>query len=172
MQEEEAAAKADAEKTRPGLTMFTDGSRLDDGATGYPVVWKKGQTWTGVKVHMGNNQEAYDAECAALARALELASQRNATPERVTIFSDAQAAIRRMASDEPGPGQRYALRARRHIATLRGARPGIIIEIRWCPSQKGVAGNEKADEWAKIAAGGRAPAGWNGGVSRTGWKHG
>jgi len=27
----------------PGLTMFTDGSRLDDGAAGYVVVWKNGQ---------------------------------------------------------------------------------------------------------------------------------
>jgi len=152
LQEKEAEAKAAAEGTRPGLTMFTDGSRLDDGATGYSVVWKKGQTWAGVKVHMGNNQEAYDAECAALARALELASQRNTTPERVTIFSDAQAAIRRMASDEPGPGQQYALQARKHIATLRQSRPGIVVEVLWCPAHKGVAGNEKADEWAKIAA--------------------
>ena len=92
---------------------------------------------------MGYNQEAYEAECAALARALESASRRPTTPERITIFTDAQAAIRRMASEEPGPG---------HIATLRKARPGIIIEIRWCPAHKGVAGNEKADEWAKIAA--------------------
>ena len=133
--------------------MFTDGSRLDNGATGYSVVWRRGLTWTGAKVHMGNNQEAYDAECAALAHALELAAQRSATPERVTIFSDAQAAIRRMASDEPGPGQQYALQARKHIATLRRARKGIVIEIRWCPAHKGVAGNEKADEWAKVAAG-------------------
>jgi len=72
--------------------------------------------------------------------------------ERVTIFTDAQAAIRRMASDEPGPGQQYVLRARKHIAALRRARPGIIIEIRWCPAHKGIAGNEEADEWAKIAA--------------------
>jgi len=101
---------------------------------------------------MGNNQEAYDAECAALARALELALQRNEIPERVIIFSDAQAVIRRMASDEPGPGQQYALQARKHIATLRQSRPGFVIEVRWCPAHKGVAGNEKADEWAKIAA--------------------
>jgi len=152
LQEEEAEAKAAAEGTRPGLTMFTDGSRLDDKATGYAVVWRKGVAWVGVKMHMGHNQEAYNAECAALARAMELALWRNTTPERVTIFTDAQAAIRRMASNEPGPGQQYALQARNHIATLRRARPGIVIEIRWCPAHKGVAGNEKADEWAKAAA--------------------
>jgi len=66
-------------------------------------------------------------------------------------LSDAQAAIRRMASEEPGPGQQHALQARKHIAMLRKARPGIIIEIRWCLAHKGVAGNEKADEWVKIA---------------------
>ena len=58
---------------------------------------------------MGYNQEAYDAECAALARALESASRRNSTPERVTVFTDAQEAIKRMASDESDPGQQYAL---------------------------------------------------------------
>ena len=110
--------------------MFTDGSRLDDGAAGYAVTWKSGSTWKGIKTHMGYNQEAYDAECAALARALEEVSRRNTTLERVTIFSDAQAAIKRMASDEPGPGQHYALQARKHIAALRRAKPGITIEIR------------------------------------------
>jgi len=137
--------------------MFTDVSRLDGGAVGYSVVWKKGLTWEGAKVHMGSNQEAYDAECAALAHALEITSQRNTTPERVTIFSDAQAAIRWMASDEPGPGQKYAIQARRHIAALRRARPGITIEIRWCSAHKEIAGNEKADEWAKEAAGQLGP---------------
>ena len=66
LQEGEAEAKAEAERIRPGLTKFTDGSRLDDGATGYSVVWKRGLTWAGAKVHMGNNQEANDAECAVL----------------------------------------------------------------------------------------------------------
>ena len=129
LQEEEAEAKAEAEKERPGLVVFTDGPRLDDGATGYTVVLRNGQTWKGIKTHMGYNQEALDAECAALARALESASRRNKTPEGVTIFAGAQAAIRRMASEEPGPGQQYALQARKHAATLRRARPGIIV--RW-----------------------------------------
>jgi len=152
LQEVETEVKAAAEKERPGLTMFTDGSWLDDGAAGYAVVWKNGQSWKGIKTHMGYNQEAYNSEFADLARALEAAWRRPITPERVTIFTDAQAAIRRMASDEPGPGQQYALQARKHIAALRRAKPCISIEIRWCPTHKGIAGNEKADEWANIAA--------------------
>jgi len=43
LQKEEAGAKAEAEKHRPGLTTFTDGSRFDSGATGYSVVWKNGK---------------------------------------------------------------------------------------------------------------------------------
>jgi len=66
----------------------------------------------------------------------------------VTIFS----AIARMTSDEPGPGQQYALEARRHITALRAKEPNIQIEIRWCPSHQGIEGNETADEWAKLAA--------------------
>ena len=135
--------------------MITDGSRLDDGAAGYAVVWKDCQTWKGIKTHMGYNQEANDAECAVLACALESASRRNTTLERVTIFTDAQAAIRRMASEEPGPGQQHALQAREHIAALRMAGPGVIIEILWCPAHKGVAGSEKADEMGEDR-GGRA----------------
>jgi len=150
--EEESIAKAEAEKPRRGLTMFTDGSRLDSGAAGYAVAWRKGANWVGIKAHMGYNQEAYDAECAALSRGLKEAKLRQPTPEAVTIFTDAQAAIRRMTSEEPGPGQQYAIEARRQVAALKRARPGIRIEIRWCPAHKGVPGNEKADAWAKLAA--------------------
>ena len=58
-----------------GLTMTTDGSPPDNGATGCTVVWKSGRSWAGTKTHMYYNQEAYDAECAALASAPETVSR-------------------------------------------------------------------------------------------------
>jgi len=152
IQEEREEAKKEAEKERLGLVMFTDGSWLENEAAGYAVAWKSSQTWEGIKTHMGFNQEAYDAECAALARALKTAAEIAPTPSHVTIFTDAQAAIRRMSTEEPGPGEKYAVEARQHIVTLRRVAPDITIEIRWCPAHEGVEGNEKADKWAKLAA--------------------
>jgi len=81
IQEDREEAKREAEKERPELVMFTDGSRLVDGAARYAVAWRDGLSWKGIKTHLGYNQEAFDAECAALARALELAARRNSVPE-------------------------------------------------------------------------------------------
>ena len=52
--------------------------RMDRGTrtgVGYAVVWRKGRRWAGKKVHMGFFQEAYDAECAAIVRALAVAGK-------------------------------------------------------------------------------------------------
>jgi len=149
LQEEEAEAKAEAERTRPGLTMFTDGSRLDDGVTGYSVVWKQGLTWAGAKVHMGNNQEAYDG----VRRSCPCTGAGSAKEHDPGTGHHLFGCTGSHQADGIGraPGQQYALQARKRITMLRRARKGIVIEIRWCPAHKGVAGNEKADEWAKIA---------------------
>jgi len=81
---------------------------------------------------MDYNQEACDAECVALARALESASRRQTTPERGTIFTDARAAIRRMVSRSLAPAKIRALGEEAHWK----ARPDTTIEIRWCPARK------------------------------------
>jgi len=67
---------------------------------------------------MGFFQGAYDAECAAIARALAVAAERVKRRKlgRIRIFTDAQAAITRMTHDEPGPGQTNALQTRKAIA--------------------------------------------------------
>jgi len=57
-----------------------------------------------------------------------------------------------MTSDDPGPGQKYAIMGWKHIVALRAKEAGVKIEIRWCPSHQGIEGNEVADEWAKLAA--------------------
>jgi hypothetical protein len=48
----------------------------------------------GIKNHMGCNQEAYDAECVAIARVLEETTKDQMIPARVTIVTDVQAVIR------------------------------------------------------------------------------
>ena len=53
-----------------------------------------------------------------------------------------------MISNEPGPGQMYAIAARKHQSTLCRLEPGIKVGICWCPAQD----NEIADGWAKHAA--------------------
>jgi hypothetical protein len=60
--------------------------------------------------------------------------------------------VARIASDEPGPGQKYAIEARKSIKALQQSRQEVEIEIRWCPAHEGIEGNEKTDEWAKLAA--------------------
>ena len=55
---EQEARRADSQ---PGLVLWADGSRDENGAVGYAVAWKKGRSWAGRKVHMGFFQEAYDA---------------------------------------------------------------------------------------------------------------
>ena len=50
--EQEAAAARKARLDLPCLTIFTDGARLENGATGYAAVWKKGNDWDGLKSHM------------------------------------------------------------------------------------------------------------------------
>jgi len=80
------------------------------------------------------------------------------TPERVTIFTDTQT---------------WTRTNRAHASSTRSRLGGALWrcgEPVQCPTHKGITGNAKADEWAKIAAEVQAPAGWNGLATRTGWR--
>jgi len=77
-----------------------------------------------------------------VARALEVAARRRTGPKAVTIFTDLQAAMARIASEEPGPTQEYARQARKWIAKLRERDRKVRIEFQWCPANSGVAGNK------------------------------
>lgn len=48
--------REEAERDRASLTAFSDGSRVNSGASGYAVAWKKGEGWVSIKTHMGFNR--------------------------------------------------------------------------------------------------------------------
>ena len=82
-----------------------------DSSVGCAVAWHHPEhnAWTGVRVHMGKKQEAYDAEQHIIYRASYDLAFPEPRGQKTVIFSDAQAGLQRIISDAPGPGQRYAL---------------------------------------------------------------
>jgi len=60
-----AEQEARGADSQPGLVLWTDGSRDENGGVGYAVVWRKGRRWAGRKLHMEFFREAYGAECTA-----------------------------------------------------------------------------------------------------------
>jgi len=151
IQDEEQALK-EAKLEKDGIVLWTDGSRKEDEWVGCAVVWKECGMWKKRRVHLGRQKEAFDAEMYAMSEAMkivdEMASEKEVT--RVTVFTDSQATLRRIQSDEPGPGQVLALRTMNWVDAL--ARKNIQVEYRWVPAHKGIEGNEEADQQATKAA--------------------
>ena len=100
-------ALEEAKLERDGLVFWTDGSRKEDEWVGCAVVWKEKGRWKKKRTHLGRQKEAFDAEMYAMSEAMkiadEMAEEKKVT--RVTVFTDSQATLRRIQSDEPGPGQ-------------------------------------------------------------------
>jgi ribonuclease HI len=124
---------------------------------GAGIAWKLGGNWKEKAIPLGKNKEVFDAELYGIQQAISIALK-GGNPQRgsailnpgystVTVFSDSQAAIRRVRSDYPGAGQSIA---KAIIAkTARLAAIGVSITIRWVPSHIGIEGNERADKLAK-----------------------
>jgi len=148
--EEQALEKAQLE--REGLVLWTDGARKEDEWVGCAVVWKEEGRWSKRRTHLGQQKEAFDAEMYAMSEAIKIADEKAEKEKfaRVTVFTDSQATLRRIQSDEPGPGQVLALRMMNWTDAL--ARKNIQVEYRWVPAHKGIEGNEEADQQATKAA--------------------
>jgi hypothetical protein len=97
--EDEKTDKLTAEGPKePGTSIFPDGS--PDGLGRGSL---RGHTEAGVaaaefKSYKHSQREAYDGESAAFSQALETATPRLAARDRFTIYTNAQAAIRRMGT--------------------------------------------------------------------------
>ena len=137
-------------------TVWTDGSRLEDGSVGAACVWRSPEEgWTRRRFQLGKNKEVFDAEVFAIWQALRALEQRKESGRRYTVFVDSTSAITRVRDDARGPGQRFGVAAIEVQSQLAAA--GNEVTIRWVPDHAGAEENEVADQYAKDPATGRAP---------------
>lgn len=103
-------AEDNAYKERKGLVLWTDGSRLESGAIGAGIAYKKANIWKEKAISLGRTKEVFDAELYAIKEALIIALkeikrlQSPYNPLKVTVNSDSQAALKRAPTDRLGPG--------------------------------------------------------------------
>ena len=131
-------------------TVWTDGSRLEDGRVEAAVAFRNGEGWRRVGAYLGKNKEVFNTEVWAICQARRVINERDEEETAYTIFSDAQAAISRVTHNQIGPGQMLAIEAI-STATSILAR-GNTLSLRWTPSHEGIKGNEQADKGAKSGA--------------------
>jgi ribonuclease HI len=143
-------ALAAAQSPPPGLAIWSDGPRLENGRCGAGIAWQEpGGIWKTQGFPLGKGCEVFDAELLGVVRALQLA-EKVEDQRPVIILLDSQAAIARLQHTQPGPGQTLAIQAHTIAKELhaRGHQP----TIQWVPGHAGIEGNEKADQVAKQPA--------------------
>ena len=133
------------------LCFYTDGSLLDQRAGSGITGSRAGEIIFERSYYLGQENETFDAELYAIAKAAATATRDVQTSEyntsHIWIFSDNQAAVRRMCDKLPQPGQTHVLSALDHLTTLQNN--GIKVHIHWVPGHVEVEGNERADILAK-----------------------
>jgi ribonuclease HI len=125
------------------------------GNVGAAVAWKEVDEWTGLKYRLGRNTEVFYAELVAILQPTVLIRDEGAIMigdgiQKISIFTDSQAALNRIQHNGIGPGHTWASAIIRNTDEIR--RQNIQVGFRWVPGHAGIQGNETADTFAKDAA--------------------
>ena len=88
----------------PGLAIWSDGSRLENGRCGAGPAWQEpGGAWKTWGIPLGKGHEVFDAELFGVVQALQVA-EKTGEQGPVTILLDSKATIARLRHTQPGPG--------------------------------------------------------------------
>ena len=140
------------------VTIYTDGSKLEDGSVGcgwviYHCRNQQLHQVTEGRCHLGRRAEVYDAELHAVQEAVTTLLTTTIARSSVFICIDNQAAINTLQHNNSN--HEFARRTLEVIARLQLL--GWQISTVWCPSHCNIPGNEKADTLAKMAASATVP---------------
>jgi ribonuclease HI len=122
-----------------GLSLWSDGSRLNNGRVGAGVAWQALGAWHARGVPLRTGKEVFDAKLIGACKALELAlKSQDRGP--VTVLLDSRVAISWIQHQGIGLGQGLAIWAHKIAHALRAQ--GRMATIQWVPGHNGIKGNE------------------------------
>jgi ribonuclease HI len=134
------------------IILYTDGSKNEQlnilGAgiyytTNFVKNQSKSFSW-----NLGAGIEVFDAELFAIEKAFKIAwEEKQPNTENIWIFSDSQAAIKRLQNQNLKPGQYYIKSIRNWLEKLLNI--NIKVYLEWVPGHMNITGNELADKAAK-----------------------
>ena len=144
-------ALEEANTSRRGQVIWSDGSRLEDGRIGSAAVCRSTSgIWTAKKSALSDKKEVFNAELWGIHLALQLTNKSYERYKEITVFSDSQKAIQRTEHQSNTPGQMITSLIHERTRSLRAL--GYNTTIRWVPAHSGVLGNKQADYAANEAA--------------------
>lgn len=135
--------------TNSTIHVFTDGSKMFENDVSYTgfAVWCENNLLN-FSYKISDHASIFTAECMAILCAVKRVIECNLT--NVIIFSDSESVLKALYNVSSGKSCPIINDLRQKLAVA--CESNISIKLVWTPAHIGVAGNEKADENAKIAA--------------------
>ena len=134
------------------MILYSDGSKNEqlnklEAGLYYTTNFAKNQSQS-YSWNLGAGMEVFDAELFALEKAFKIAwEKKQEYTKKVWIFSDSQAAIKRLQNSSLKAGQYYIQSIRKWAEKFKNNY--IQMQLEWVPEHMNIMGNELADKAAK-----------------------